>query len=74
MNFDPLLLNTLHRFDVVRFLRPLPTAQNDQIQFFFVLGAWIAEWSSHLTFEHWYAMPWAVRLILVDDYSISAQA
>ena len=37
-------------------------------------GAWIAEWSSHSTSEHWYAMPWAMRLILGDDYSFSAQA
>ena len=35
---------------------------------------WIDELSSHSTFEHWYAMPLAVRLILGDDYSFSAQA
>ena len=30
-------------------------------------GAWIVKWSSHSTFEHWYATPWAVRLSLGDD-------
>ena len=38
------------------------------------MGAWIAEWSSHSTFEHWYAIPWAMRSILGDDYSFSGQA
>ena len=38
-------------------------------------GAWIAKWSSHTTKnEHRYAAPWAVRLILGDNYSFSAQA
>ena len=32
-------------------------------------GAWISEWSSHLTMEHWYAMAWAVRSILGDNDS-----
>ena len=27
-----------------------------------------------LNFEHWYAMPWAVRSILDDNYSFLAQA
>ena len=31
------------------------------------MGAWIAEWSSHSTFEHWYAMPWAGSSSLGDD-------
>ena len=30
------------------------------------LGTWIAEWSSHLTFEHRYAMPWAMSSSLGD--------
>ena len=38
------------------------------------MGAWIAKWYSHSTFEHWYATPWAMRSILGDDYSFSAQA
>ena len=38
------------------------------------MGAWIAEWYSHSTFEHWYATPWTMRSILGDDYSFSAQA
>ena len=29
-------------------------------------GAWIAEWSSHLTFELRYAAPWAVSSSLGD--------
>ena len=29
-------------------------------------GAWIAEWSSHSTFEHRYATPWAVSSSLGD--------
>ena len=29
-------------------------------------GAWIAEWSSHLTFELQYATPWAMSLCLSD--------
>ena len=29
----------------------------------------MAEWSSHLTFEHLYAMPWAISLRLGDDNS-----
>ena len=37
-------------------------------------GAWIAEWSSHSTFDHQNATPWAVRSILGDDYSFLAQA
>ena len=35
-------------------------------------GAWIVKWSSHLTFEHWYAMPWAIWSILGDNYSFLA--
>ena len=35
------------------------------------LGAWIVEWSLHLTREHWYAMPWAVRSSLGADNSFS---
>ena len=31
-----------------------------------IWGAWIAEWSSHSTFEHWYTMPWAVSSSLGD--------
>ena len=38
------------------------------------MGAWIAKWYSHSTFEHWNATPWAMRSILGDDYSFSAQA
>ena len=38
------------------------------------MGAWVAEWSLHSTFEHRYAMPWAVRSILGDNYSFLAQA
>ena len=30
------------------------------------MGAWIAEWSSHLTFEHQYATPWAMSSSLGD--------
>ena len=37
-----------------------------------ILGAWIAEWSSHSTFEHQYATPWAMRLIL-GEHNIYAQ-
>ena len=32
----------------------------------FLKSAWIAEWSSHSTFEHWYATPWAMSLSLGD--------
>ena len=39
-----------------------------------LLGAGIAERSSQSTFEHLYAMPWAIRSILNDDNSFSAQA
>ena len=31
-----------------------------------IWGAWIAEWSSHSTLEHQYAMPWAVSSSLGD--------
>ena len=33
----------------------------------FRLGAWIAKWSSHSTFEHWCAMPWAMSSSLGDN-------
>ena len=32
----------------------------------FLKSAWIAEWSSHSTFEHWYATPWAMSSSLGD--------
>ena len=38
------------------------------------MGALIAKWSLHLTFEHWYATPWAQRSILGDYYSFLAQS
>ena len=38
------------------------------------MGAWIAEWSLRSTFEHWYAMPWAVSLRFGDDNSFRTQA
>ena len=30
------------------------------------MGAWIAKWSSHSTFEHWYIAPWAASSSLGD--------
>ena len=37
--------------------------------------AWIAEWSSHLTYnEQWHTAPWAVRSIRGDNHTFSAQA
>ena len=37
-------------------------------------GAWIAEWSLHSTFEHWYALPWAMSLPLVTTTLFRTQA
>ena len=33
------------------------------------MGAWIVKVSLHLTFEHWYATPWAVSSSLGVDNS-----
>ena len=33
------------------------------------MGAWIVKWYSHLTFVHWYAMPWAVSSSFGADNS-----